>query len=109
MDINIFKDNPDISSIMETPQKIYGWYSQQQLNNIIGKFSKPYIYYKDIYGNIVQITEVKNNRICKSNFPDAYSLGELQEFHASDGKPMVFDNSRYISSPVEPTSVADEI
>ena len=94
---------------MEAPQKIYGWYSTKQFENIRERFSRPYIYYKDIYGNIVQVTEIKNNRICRCNFDDAYSLGELVSFEASDKYPINFDNSRYVVSDIEPTSVTHEM
>ena len=72
----------------DSSEKIYGWFSNKQLENIREKFSRPYIYYKDIYGNIVQVTEVKNNRHTKCLFDDALSLGELVKFHSSDKFPL---------------------
>lgn len=74
---------------------MFGWYSTKQLNNMKETFCKPYIYYKDIYGNIVQVTEVKNARYKKSNFDDAFRLGELTEFYCSDNKLVDINNSRY--------------
>jgi hypothetical protein len=88
---------------MNSSQKIYGWYSNTQLGNMRETFSLPYIYYKDIYGNIVQVTEVKHNRHSKPKFLDVYSLGELTEFHASDRLPLYFDNSPYYTSETCPT------
>jgi len=87
---------------MNSSQKIYGWYSNTQLRNMRETFSLPYIYYKDIYGNIVQVTEVKHNRHSKPKFHDVYSLGELTEFHASDRLPLYFDNSPYYTSETFP-------
>ncbi len=69
-------------------QRIYGWYSNTQLKNMIDKqFSKPYIYYTDIYGTIVQVTEVKNYK-CKVTFEDGYSLGELSKFYCNSETPL---------------------
>lgn len=70
--------------------KRYGIYSNTQFNNLcrIGSHEFPYIYYKDINDNIVQVTEVINTSECISNFKDALFIGELKKFHCSTAKPL---------------------
>ena len=71
----------------------YGIYSKKQFENILSqkendKRDFPYIYYKDINDNIVQITEVVKSSQDKSNFDDAIYLGELKSFHGVSLQPI---------------------
>ena len=75
--------------------EIYGWYSEKQLGVLQTRseeFSscKPYIYYEDGSGNIVQVTEVTSNINFKSGFHDVKSLGIMKKFIKASKEPMTF-------------------
>jgi hypothetical protein len=57
----------------------YGIYSETQY-----KENKDEIYWEDISGNIVKVTEVKSQKNGKSNFRDAVYLGKLKKYHSTN-------------------------
>ena len=63
---------------------IHGWYSEKQKSNMEHKKGiKTYLYYKDMIGNIVEVTMVTNTKEHKCKFDDMVYVGELKEFYKS--------------------------
>lgn len=63
---------------------IHGWYSEKQKSNKRdAKGNKTYLYYKDMIGNIVEVTMVSNTKEHKCKFDDMIYLGEMKEFYKS--------------------------
>ena len=81
--------------------KHYGIYSNTQFKNLCqkGTHEFPYIYYKDINDNIVQVTEVISTSECISNFNDALFIGELKSFHCCTAKPLELCFQSHTSYP----------
>lgn len=73
-----------------TEEMQYGYYSQQQFQNMQNSSDKdtPYIYYKDKNDKIVQITEVTSNPNFQTRFNDIVYLGELKRFHCVSSSPI---------------------
>jgi len=74
---------------------MFGYYSKKQFNNIRSsihkkddKLNNPYIYYINMEGNIVQVTEVCNKKITQPKFDDLHYLGELKQFHSVSNNPI---------------------
>lgn len=76
---------------------IHAWFSQKQFNNInnlsysshSGKAKRPYIYYRDQEGKIIQITEVSyTSNQYLSRFDDAVYLGVVTNFYKSSETPI---------------------
>jgi len=72
---------------------MYGWYSEKQFGVLkkrseVNTSDRPYIYYEDRSGNIVQITEVTNDINFKSRFDDVKSLGIMKKFHMASKEPI---------------------
>lgn len=74
---------------------MFGYYSKKQFNNIRSsmhkkndKLKNPYIYYINMEGNIVQVTEVRNKKITQPMFDDLHYLGELKQFHSVSNNPI---------------------
>lgn len=62
----------------------YGYYSNTQFKIMKRDKSKPYIYWKNKNGNIVQVTEVTSSPDqYHYNFKDVIELGELQSFYSA--------------------------
>jgi hypothetical protein len=75
---------------------MFGYFSQKQFNNITSTMYKnhnglnnPYIYYINMEGNIVQVTEVRNKKITQPMFDDLHYLGELKQFHSVSNNPIL--------------------
>ena len=64
---------------------VHGWYSEKQKrnNNKEKGEKKTYLYYKDMIGNIVEVTTVSNTKEHNCNFDDMIYLGEMKEFYKS--------------------------
>ncbi len=73
---------------------LFGYYSQKQFENLKQNKERmfPYIYYKNKYNEVVQITEVNSDPHYQSSFEDIVLLGELQGFHCVSGVPLNFQN-----------------
>lgn len=73
-----------------------GWYSHKQFQNVLSNeckgdiknAEKPYIYYINKNGNIVQVTEVTKEKKYNSKFDDVICIGELKKFHSVSSKPV---------------------
>jgi hypothetical protein len=55
----------------------FGIYSETQQNR-----GEAEIYWEDMSGNIVKVTEVKSQKNEKSMFSDAVYLGKLKKYHS---------------------------
>ena len=78
-------------------QVTHAWFSQKQFNNIndlsypsdSGKTKRPYIYYRNQEGKIIQITEVNHtSNQYPSNFDDPVYLGVVTRFYKSSETPI---------------------
>ena len=74
-------------------ETLYAWYSQKQFDvkkNILdyNRKSLPYVYYIDMYNNIVQVTEVSTSKKYPSLFNDFVNLGQVKKFYTSLTKPL---------------------
>ena len=81
---------------MESAQneKNYAVFSKKQFEHLLEKteFNKesnrPYIYYTNLNGSIIQITEIFHDPNKKSLFDDAVYFGEIGEFYKATEKPI---------------------
>ena len=82
---------------------MFGYYSEKQFNvlndhrNILDNSlssKSSYIYYIDNNDNIVQVTEVKKNKIKNEEmkFNDTIYVGELKKFHSVSNKKLDLNN-----------------
>jgi hypothetical protein len=68
----------------ESTEAYIGYYSEKQHTILKEHNNRPYIYYKNCNGKIVQVTEVKQVKNGTSLFQDAVSMGGIDTFiHAS--------------------------
>lgn len=65
-----------------------GYYSKKQLNILKEHNDRPYIYYKNCNGKIVEVTEVKQVKNGTSLFQDAVSIGGIDTFIHASKEPM---------------------
>ena len=83
---------------MESSQneKNYAVFSKKQFENKLQSnklvneiVSKPYIYYKQLNGGIIQISEIFHDPNKKSLFDDAIYIGEVGNFYKATSKPIL--------------------
>jgi hypothetical protein len=63
----------------------YGYYSAKQFENIKHHNDRPYIYWKNTNGMIVQVTEVTDGNY-HNNFNDVIKLGPLEKWYKSSSE-----------------------
>ena len=72
-------------------EPIFGFYSVKQLEVMCDmkmENNRPYVYYYNIQGDIVQITQVLNTNEPNVNFPDTKCLGEMSQFYTCRDTPL---------------------
>mgnify|MGYP001170517504 CR=1 FL=1 len=76
--------------------KNYAVFSRKQFENklksnelVNENTNMPYIYYKQLNGRIVQITEIFHDPNKKSLFDDAVYIGEVGNFYKATSKPIL--------------------
>jgi len=72
----------------ESTEEYIGYYSKKQLNILKEHTNRPYIYYKNNNGKIVEVTEVKKVKNGTSLFQDAACMGGIDTFIHASKEPM---------------------
>ena len=75
---------------MTERKELIGWYSskQQKARESDVNIIYPYVYYKRMNGEIVQVSGVLYSESEKSLWDDAFCVGRLKEFHKATKWPL---------------------